>query len=298
MKTTRRELWTYPAAILVACTNAATAQEKKDEKKPEENKALELVVRKDKAGDLPLLVVSPKDTKGRHLVIWLPGFSGSKENTEGQLRQIAARGFVALSYDVYQHGDRAIEPRPELVTRVRGNIRKYFWPILAKTAEEVPQIIDWAIKELGVSKEVGMGGTSMGGDISVAAGSVDKRIKAISACVATPDWMRPGSFEPPGTPDEAAQKDYDRRNPLTHLELYKHRPAIAFQSGADDKQVPPDGGERFVEALKPIYKKDWETKLKVFLQPNTPHRMTPEMMENSILWFEQHLMHKSPGTAR
>jgi dienelactone hydrolase len=172
---------------------------------------------------------------------------------------------------------------------VRGNIRRYFWPILATTAEEVPLIVDWAIRELGVRKEVGMGGTSMGGDIAVAAAGVDRRIRAVSACVATPDWMRPGSFEPPGEPDAAAQADYDRRNPLTHLEAYRHKPAIAFQSGAEDAQVPPDGGQRFVAALAPLYGKQAADRLQVNLQPGTKHRFSPQMWAASLRWFERHL---------
>jgi uncharacterized protein len=128
----------------------------------------------------------------------------------------------------------------------------------------------------------------MGGDIAVAAAGVDRRFVAVSACVATPDWMRPGSFEPPGEPDAAAQADYDRRNPLTHLEAYKHRPAIAFQSGADDRQVPPDGGERFVAALKPLYGKQAD-RLRVNLQPNTVHRFTPQMWQQSLEWFRTYL---------
>lgn len=241
-----------------------------------------------KVDDIPILVVTPEETKGRTLIIWLTGFSGSKESVEAHLKEFAKRGFVGLSFDPYQHGERRIEPNQELSTRVRGNIRRYFWPILAKTAEETPKVIDWAIKTLKVRKEVGMGGISMGGDISVAAASVDKRIKAVSACVATPDWMRPGSFEPPGEPDAAAQADYDRRNPLTHTDAYAHRPAIAFQSGADDKQVPPDGGTRFVAALKPLYGKQVD-RLAVNLQPNTPHSFTPLMLENSIAWFQKYL---------
>ena len=129
----------------------------------------------------------------------------------------------------------------------------------------------------------------MGGDISVAAAGVDRRIMAVSACVATPDWLRPGSFEPPGEPDAAAQAYYDRRNPLTHLKFYqKHRPAIAFQSGAVDQQVPPDGGPRFVAALKPFYG-DKADRLVVNLEPEVPHRFTPLMLENSIGWFVKHL---------
>lgn len=250
--------------------------------------AEELAVTRTRVGEIPVLVIAPKETRGRSLVIWLTGFSGSKDSVEPQLRDLARRGFVALSFDPYQHGERRIEPQPELVSRVRGNIRRYFWPILARSAEEVPPLIDWAIRELGVRKEVGIGGISMGGDIAVAAAGVDRRIKAVSACVATPDWLRAGSFEPPGMPDAAAQADYERRNPLTHPGAYRHRPAIAFQSGADDRQVPPDAGERFVELLRPLYGRNTD-RLQVNLQPGTPHAFTPEMWANSLQWFETHL---------
>jgi len=237
---------------------------------------------------IPILVIAPKETKARPLVIWLTGFSGQKESVEAHLREFAKQGFLALSFDPHQHGERRIESREELVKRVRGNIRRHFWPILARTAEETPKVIDWAIKTLGVRPEVGMGGISMGGDIAVAAAGVDRRISVVSACIATPDWLRPGSFEPPGEPDTAAQADYDRRNPLTHLQLYAHRPAIAFQSGAADKQVPPDGGTRFVTALKPLYAGVAE-RLVVNLEPDVPHRFTPRMLDNSIQWFAKHL---------
>jgi hypothetical protein len=263
---------------LVLFSTPVRAQEKVDE----------LQTIRSQVGDIPILVMAPRETKGRHLVIWLTGFSGDKEAVSGQLREFAKKGFVALSFDPYQHGQRRIEPNEQLVKRVRGNIRRYFWPILARTAEETPQVIDWAIKNLGVRREVGMGGISMGGDISVAAASVDPRIIVVSACVATPDWLRPGSFEPPGEPDAAAQADYDRRNPLTHLKLYRKRPAIAFQSGAVDKQVPPDGGERFVAALRPLYGKHAD-RLIVNLEPEVPHRFTPLMLENSIQWFTKYL---------
>ena len=253
-----------------------------------QTKTEDLQVIKAKVDDIPLLVIAPHDTKDKPLVIWLTGFSGSKEAVEGHLREFAKRGYVALSFDPYQHGERRIEPNDALVKRVRGNIRRFFWPILARSAEETPKVIDWAIKNLKVKKEVGIGGISMGGDISVAAASVDKRIKAVSACVGTPDWMRPGSFEPPGEPDADAQADYDRRNPLTHPNLYRHKPAIAFQSGAIDRQVPPDAGLRFFELLKPIYGKQAD-RLVANLQPKVPHAFTQEMLDNSIAWFDKYL---------
>jgi hypothetical protein len=116
-----------------------------------------------KVGEIPILVVAPAETKGRMLIIWLTGFSGSKEKVEAHLREFAKHGFVGLSFDPYQHGERRIEPNEALSKRVVGNIRRFFWPILARTAEETPKVIDWAIKTFKVRKEVGMGGISMGG---------------------------------------------------------------------------------------------------------------------------------------
>jgi dienelactone hydrolase len=277
---------TLAAAVLALAALALAGPSQAQTAKP-----AGITTRKVKIGEIPALIVAPPDTKGRTLVLWYPGFSGTKEGTEGQLKQLAERGFVAMSPEVFQHGERRIEPQAELPKRVRGNIRRNFWPILAKTAEEVPPIIDWAIKNLGVRNEVGIGGTSMGGDIAVTAAGVDKRIKAVSAIVATPDWMRVGSWEPPGEPDWAAQADYDRRNPLTNFTAYKHQPWIAFQSGDLDIQVPPEAGERFIAILKQEIYHGTEDRLKVNRIPNIGHGFHPSMMTNSLDWFTAHLKH-------
>jgi hypothetical protein len=109
---------------------------------------------------------------------------------------LAAAGFVALSFDPYQHGERSVDSHAALAARVVGSICRHFWPILAHTAEETTRVIDWAMSELGVAPQV---------DVSVAAAGVDERITAVAACIATPDWLRPGSCEPPGQPDSYAQ---------------------------------------------------------------------------------------------
>jgi dienelactone hydrolase len=227
---------------------------------------------------------------GRKLVIWLPGFGSGKESVEAQLRDLAAAGFVALSFDPYQHGERSVEASGALAARVVGNIRRHFWPILAHTAEETTRVIDWAIEELSVAQQVGVGGISMGGDISVATAGVDKRITAVAACTATPDWLRPGSCEPPGQPDSYAQLLYERCNPLTNVDLYAHGPAITFQCGADDTQVPPDGATRFIQALRQLaVYQSAPQKLDMCLHTDTPHTFTDAMWRNARRWFMEHL---------
>lgn len=220
---------------------------------------------------------------GRKLAIWLPGFSGSKESVEPQLRELAQAGFVALAYDPYQHGERRVESHEEFVGRIIGNIRRHFWPILAHSSEDVSRVIDWAIEELNVEQKVCIGGISMGGDISVAAAGVDARIAVVAACIATPDWLRPGSHEMPGNADRYAWRCYERCNPITNLSRYAHAPAISFQCGANDTQVPPDGAQRFVELLAPLYR-EYSGHLDICLHENTSHSFTDSMWQNAKRW--------------
>jgi uncharacterized protein len=240
-------------------------------------------VRKALISNIPIVWIHGTQMAHKRMVIWLPGFGGTKEGVYSYLEELAAHGFVALSYDPYQHGERRIESQEELRARVGGNIRRYFWPILTRTAEDASIVIEWALAELNIADTVGMGGISMGGDISIAAAGVDHRIVAGANGIATPDWLRPGSFEPPGMPDEAAQVCYDRRNPLTHLEAYAHCPAISFQCGAEDRQVPPDGAQRFVAALQERY--SCASRLDVTLHRGIAHKFTPDMWQNCLDWF-------------
>lgn len=242
-------------------------------------------LRRGLVADIPVVWCEPA-SGSRELVIWLPGFSGTKENVEPQLRDVAQAGFIALSYDPFQHGERRIETNEALVTRIIGNIRRHFWPILAHTAQDANTVIDWAQSELGVESKVRMGGVSMGGDIAVAAAGMDHRIATIAACVATPDWLRPGSHEPPGEPDEAAQRCYDECNPLTHLERYAHGPAIRFECGAQDTQVPPDGAQRFAAALSSAYAV-FPERLQVHLHEGVAHTFTEAMWQNALDWFRR-----------
>lgn len=192
---------------------------------------------------------------GRRLAIWLPGFSGTKESQLPQLQDLAADGFVAMSFDMAQHGERLVDADAEaLVTRVRSNLRTYFWEILDQSAREFTTLIDWAVAELGVEPVVAVGGNSAGGDTALAAAGLDPRIAAVATCVATPDWKRPGSWEPPGAPDAHSQMCYDRACPIVNIEPFLTRkPAVSFHCGADDDQVPSEAAVRFREALLPAY---------------------------------------------
>jgi dienelactone hydrolase len=237
---------------------------------------------------VPAMWIEPEPgTSPRKLVIWLPYFTGGKESVEPQLRELAARGFFALSFDPWQHGQRAVEAPDALQARVFGNFQRFMWPIFAHTALDVLRVIDWAIERWSVDREIRIGGISMGGDVAVAAAGIDPRIKCAAVIAATLDWLRLGMDLPPGKADAYSQFFYDHWNPLTHPDHYRHCPSITFECGAEDHHVPPDGAMRFQSALRDIYR-SCPDRLRVTLHPGAGHTTTDAMWRNCLDWICAH----------
>ena len=227
------------------------------------------------------------------LAVWLPAGLGKKEDTLPYLQQLTAAGFLALSFDPCQHGERATDESVEQkFTRAMSNFPYTIWPIIGQSALDSLRVIEWAIAEFGIAPPCYIGGVSLGGDIAVAAAGVDSRIGCVGAILATPDWRRPGmhaqgQLVPSGRADAYAQFFYDRINPITNLTGYAHCPAITFECGAEDDHVPPEGALRFQDALQETYRTQPD-RLRVSLHPDVGHRSTPAMWQNCLQWFLGH----------
>ncbi len=207
---------------------------------------------------IPALWVEPAGEQvSRRLALFLHPFTGSKEGALPFLEDLASQGYVALSLDAWQHGERATESKEALFERVFADFRRHMWPILGQTTADVLRVIDWAVDRFEVEPRVRVAGLSMGGDIAVAAAGIDARIERVAAVVSTADWLRPGMerprqpgvLQPPGEPDAYARFWYERLNPLTNVGGYARRPHIHFICGEEDRHVPPDGAMRFQAAL-------------------------------------------------
>jgi len=237
---------------------------------------------------IPALWIEPAaGSAPRKLAIWLPGFTGCKEDMEPYLRELSARGFFALSFDPWQHGERAAEDKESLPKRVFGNYRRHMWPIFGQTALDILRVIDWVIRERNVEPEIRAGGISMGGVAAVAAAGTDSRIVSAAVSGSSPDWLRNGADMPPGEADAYAQHFYDRLNPLTHADHYRHMPALDFEFGAEDRHVPPDTALQFRDAVREIYRAHPD-RLRVTLHPGAGHTTTDGMWRNCLEWLCAH----------
>ena len=56
--------------------------------------------------EIPLVWYEPEGLERRQLVIWLAGFSWDKDTGIREAETIAKAGFIVLSFDPDQHGDR------------------------------------------------------------------------------------------------------------------------------------------------------------------------------------------------
>ena len=253
------------------------------------------------ADGIPVVWIQPDNQDGdARIALWLPWLSGTKEAAMPFLRELAGRGFTAVSFDPWQHGERGTETAEQISSRVFGDFRRHMWPILGQTTLDALRVADWAAMEFGATA-VAAGGVSMGGDIAVALAGVDQRISRVAAIVATPDWTRPGMRDirdpsrvlPQGVPDAYAQWFYDHLDPLSHLSHYAHAPAIAFECGADDSHVPPDGALRFRDALTEAYPHA-AASVRVTIHPGTGHldaAENPALFQNCLAWLAEDRSH-------
>ena len=73
---------------------------------------------------IPLVWVTPEEPSSR-LALWLPPGTGKKEDVLPRLQELAAAGFVAISFDPWQHGERGT-----------GGVRRaavHAWPAQARS---------------------------------------------------------------------------------------------------------------------------------------------------------------------
>jgi len=108
-------------------------------------------------------------------MLFYHGFGGSKEKVVAHLASLAEAGFLAIGLDAVGHGQRRFPHFAEMFNDERWAgepeaTEADYLAIVRQTAGEVPLIIDelysrgWARP-----KRLGMGGVSMGGEITYAA---------------------------------------------------------------------------------------------------------------------------------
>lgn len=218
----------------------------------------------------------------RGTVLFYHGFGGNKENVniEAHSDSLAQAGFLVISLDAIGHGQRRFSHFTEVFsderwTREPEATEADYLTIVRQTAAEVPMIVDtllscgWARPE-----RLGIGGISMGGEITYAAIVNEPRLRVATPIVGSPEWELPW----PESPHRHAERFF----PV----------ALFSQAAAEDEFVPTRSIRAFHEQLAPLYARAPE-RLCYLEYPHVGHRLSPHLWETSrqrtVAWFERFL---------
>ncbi len=219
--------------------------------------------------------LSAEESKKNGCILFYHGLGVSKETHEKELRSLAEQGFCAIGIDNIGHGERRYSNFEELFSD-ENNWEKTFLQAVSLTAKEVPRIIDeLLLRGWAQEKKIGVSGISMGGYISYAAISQDKRISTAAPILGSPQWKQ--------TLEESPHNHINHFFPC----------AILSQNAGKDTNVPAHFARDFHKTLEPLYTSQPE-KLKYLEYPESDHFMREEdwdqLWSEVLHWFRRFLI--------
>jgi dienelactone hydrolase len=255
------------------------------------------------------------------VVIVLHGTGGSKQGQVPLLRQLAARGFMAIAIDGRYHGERSTQGTGSADYQA-AMLRTYMTgrehPFLYDTVWDVMRLIDY-IQTLpdADSARIGLMGISKGGMETYLTAAVDPRVAVAVPCIGVQSfrwaldhdsWQsRAGTFrvaldgaarhEGAGEPaGDFLRHFYDRVAPGIYsdfdgpamLPLIAPRPLLTI-NGETDPRTPMPGLQECLEAAKKAYAAAPD-RLQSIIEEKTGHAVTPAAQAAAIAWFGKWLL--------
>ena len=272
---------------------------------------------------VPGLLFKPRGAERRRpVVIVLHGTGGSKEGMTGRLRELAARGFVAVAIDGRYHGARAGSKSDGMSAYEAAILRTYRTgkehPFLFDTVWDVMRLIDYLETRQDVdAQRIGLTGISKGGMETYLAAAADPRIAAAVPFIGVQSFrwaLDHGAWDSrawtlreavvaaaadakSGVDASFMRKFYDRVAPGVRAEfdgpamlpLIAPRPLLVI-NGDSDPRTPVAGVRECIAAAAREYKAQGvPDRLVLQLQPDTGHQVTAEADRAMLAWFERWL---------
>lgn len=196
------------------------------------------------------------------------GLGGDKEGKGTDLERLARAGFLAVGLDNVGHGERryadfADRFNEERARREGAAAEADFLAMVRETAHEAPAVVDALMARGWTDPErLGIAGTSMGGYITYAAVLADRRFRAATPIIGSPEWGLPLPESP-------------HHHPARFFPL-----ALLSQNAEMDTTVPSVCARTFHQRLEPYYASAPE-RLRYVEYPSVGHAMSPPDWEQA-----------------
>lgn len=249
--------------------------------------SIKLISSKLTAKSIPTLILRPENGNPLPVLIFLHGFSTSKEKIIRYALRIAAEGYAVIIPDLPHHGERSERPFGE-----EYNLRK-------KTAEALCNRLHIAVEagaELNLilnavtsdaefdSNRCALAGISMGGTVALIHAAGDPRIKAVLPFVSVQHFegmAKAAGSDPLALKTDTAILKFD---PVIAITV-KPSAAILLQTGAADREVPKECGRALDAVLSALYHNNGNYR---FIEhAGAGHEVTEEMLTEAIRWLKE-----------
>lgn len=266
---------------------------------------------------VPAILLKKADGGRRPAVIVLHGTGGTKEGQLSLLTTLAVQGFVAVAIDGRYHGER--KTGSGSTQYVAAMLETYCTgqghPFLYDTVWDVLRLIDYLATRPDVDPtRIAVIGFSKGGMETYLAAAVDPRIAVAVPMIGVQSfrwaldndrWMsRVGTFQ--AAVDEAAKEAgvgkvdaalvrafYDRVAPGIYtrfdgpamVPLIAPRPLLVINGDTDDRTPLPGVDECMKPAKLAYHKAAADEKVKLYIQKDTGHAVTPVALQAAVDWL-------------
>jgi dienelactone hydrolase len=273
----------------------------------------------DGASRVPGILLKPTASSGKlPVVIALHGTGGNKESELPLMRDLAAKGFIAVSIDAPYHGERtkagkgSAEYQDAILCAFR---EQHEHPFFYDTVWDVMRLIDYLESRDDVdATRIGLFGVSKGGIETYLAAAVDPRIACAVPCIGVESFRwalendawhsRIGTIQ---SAFETAAKEshvdhpgadfvrqfYDRVAPgiagefdgPAMLPLIAPRPLLVI-NGDSDPRTPLAGLKECTDAAAKAYRDAHaDDHFAVRIEDHTGHKVTIESQQAAVEWF-------------
>jgi hypothetical protein len=240
---------------------------------------------------IPVMYCYRPDTVKAPVVFFNHGTGGTGVEQLFMGVPMAERGFFVVLLDARYHGRRRSPNFSELFS---GRLYKETYvTMLVGTCQDISRLLDHLADDPRADVErAAVSGISQGGFVSFMAVTMDKRLKAATPIIGSPDLEdRFGSSQPLEDHSREVIDLVVRSSPLRN---YRRIPptALLVQNGAADETVPVAGVRKLDEKLRELYRQMPD--LYQYIEyPGVGHS-DQGMREPSIQWLVKHLRPTPP----
>lgn len=238
--------------------------------------------------DIPVIVLTPKlIDKDIATIILYHGWSSNKESQRIRGFVLSSVGYRVIIPDSINHGERnafndyGLDGGDEL------------WNTVFRSIDEWPTLINGLVDRYGINKEkIGVIGNSMGGIIASGVYTHFNYIKTLIVLNGSMAWENTNNVVkdtiniPITEKLKGIQNKIEEIDPMKNLNLLIDRPILLLH-GDCDEIVSIESQRLFYHCIAPKYND--KQKIKLIEYPGLNHLVTTNMMEESIIFFNQYI---------